>query len=73
MSLPDTVGTVRRAPEGFAHAILLDQFGEPDRWLVIDAYGPMREEDTRSGLAPDSVVESWPVVYTPTPDEEWSK
>jgi hypothetical protein len=57
-------GTVRRAPEGFAHAILLDQMGEDAKWHIIDVYGPM-ETDT------DVDVMHWPIVYVPAPDEVW--
>lgn len=57
-------GTVRRAPEGFAHAILLDQAGSDTKWYVIDVYGPM-SNDT------DAAVADWPIVYVPAPDEVW--
>ena len=57
-------GTLRRAPEGFAHAILLDQFRRSSTWLVIDVYGPMHITD-------DEEVADWPIVYTPVDDEEW--
>jgi hypothetical protein len=57
-------GTVRRAPDGFAHAILLDQNGQDAKWLIIDLYGPMETEA-------DVDVVSWPVVYVPAPDEIW--
>src|SRR3954463_2321126 len=56
-------GTVKRSPEGFAHAILLDQFGEA-KWLTVDLYGPMETEA-------DVDVVDWPVVYVPAPDEVW--
>jgi hypothetical protein len=57
-------GTVRRAPEGFAHAILLDQNGQDAKWLIVDLYGPMETEA-------DVDVVGWPVVYVPAPDEVW--
>lgn len=57
-------GTVRRAPEGFAHAILLDQMGEDAKWHIIDLYGPMETET-------DADVVAWPIVYVPSPDEVW--
>ena len=56
-------GTVRRAPEGFAHAILLNQFGGL-KWHIVDLYGPME-------AATDADVTTWPVVYVPAPDEIW--
>jgi hypothetical protein len=58
-------GTVRRAPTGFAHAILLDQMGEEAKWHIIDLYGPMETET-------DTDVEDWPIVYVPVPDEVWN-
>lgn len=57
-------GTVRRAPEGFAHAILLDQNGQDAKWLIVDLYGPMETEH-------DVDVADWPIVYVPAPDEVW--
>jgi hypothetical protein len=57
-------GTVRRAPEGFAHAILLDQFGKESKWHIVDLYG-LVEGDS------DEEVTDWPIVYVPTPDEIW--
>jgi len=60
----DAVGTVRRAPEGFAHAVRLDQGDRPERWLVVDSYGPC-------GVETDEHVDHWPVVYTPAADEDW--
>lgn len=57
-------GTVRRAPEGFAHAILLDQNGNEAKWHIIDLYGPMETEA-------DVDVADWPIVYVPVPDEVW--
>lgn len=60
-------GTVRRAPSpSFAHAILLDQFGKPETWLIIDVYGSMEVET-------DVDVKDWPIVYIPTPDEVWTQ
>jgi hypothetical protein len=60
-------GTVRRSPEGFAHAILLDQFGKDDKWLIVDLYGPVNTD----GDDGDDKVATWPIVYVPTPDEVW--
>lgn len=57
-------GTTRRAPAGFAHAILLDQGNDQRVWQVIDLYGPME-------LRTDAQVADWPVVYTPEDDEKW--
>jgi hypothetical protein len=57
-------GTVKRAPEGFAHAILLDQMGQDLKWHIIDLYGPMETETDRD-------VADWPIVYVPAPDEVW--
>jgi hypothetical protein len=57
-------GTVKRSPEGFAHAILLDQNGQDLKWHIIDLYGPMETET-------DADVADWPVVYVPAPDEVW--
>jgi len=59
-------GTVKRAPQGFAHAILLDQMGADAKWLIVDAYGRMEIET-------DQDVEDWPIVYVPAPDEVWEK
>lgn len=58
-------GTVRRAPTGFAHAILLEQW-DKDSWQVIDVYGPM-------DILSDEEVSHWPIVYTPVDDEEWKE
>ena len=58
-------GTVRRAPAGFAHAILLDQMGKEAKWQTIDLYGPME-------IYTDAAVEDWPIVYMPAPDEVWA-
>lgn len=61
----DPVGTVRRAPTGFAHAIKCEQGGDPDCWQIIDAYGAMPDETT------DDDVKDWPVVYVPESDAIW--
>ena len=54
----DVVGTVRRDPVGFAHAIRIAQ---PDEyvWHVVDYRGPVGE------ALRDEDVADWPVVYTP--------
>jgi hypothetical protein len=57
-------GTVRRAPEGFAHAILLDQMGNEAKWQTVDLYGSMETYT-------DAEVADWPIVYMPAPDEVW--
>lgn len=57
-------GTLRRAPRGFAHAILLDQGGADLTWEIIDLYGAME-------VVTDEYVKDWPVVYEPVDDEEW--
>jgi hypothetical protein len=57
-------GTVKRSPEGFAHAILLDQNGQDLKWHIIDLWGPMQTET-------DADVATWPIVYVPAPDEVW--
>lgn len=57
-------GTVRRAPEGFAHAILLDQNSQDTKWLIVDLYGPVETDH-------DVEVADWPVVYVPAPDKIW--
>lgn len=57
-------GTVRRAPKGFAHAILLDQNGQDAKWQTVDLYGPME-------IYTDREVADWPIVYVPAPDEVW--
>lgn len=60
-------GTVRRAPDGFAHAILLDQPSYSQGvWYVVDVYGP-----TGDNPIPDAEVATWPIVYVPAPDEVW--
>ena len=65
----EPVGTLRRSPFGFAHAILLDHHREERRWMVIDVYGDMSWAEP---LRTDQEVAGWPVVYTPAPDEEWN-
>lgn len=62
-------GTVKRAPTGFAHAILLDQMGQAAKWYVLDLYGPMG--DRREDVVDDQHVADWPIVYVPAPDEVW--
>lgn len=64
--MEDPYGTVRRAPEGFAHAIRLEQPAGKSDWEVIDLWGPMGPE-TFDGVA------DWPVVYRPIPDDQWER
>lgn len=62
------VGTVRRAPApSFAHAILCDQGGSPERWEIVDAYSTVSAKQHR-----DEEVEDWEIVYRPVPDEVWA-
>lgn len=61
-------GTIRRAPMGFAHAILLDQGDDPRTWEIVDLYGTMTGMD---GLSTDQEVAAWPVVYEPMDDGVW--
>lgn len=56
------VGTVRRAPTGFSHAIKLSQPDGYPCWQIIDLYGPW-------GLVSIEEVDTWLIVYTP--DENW--
>ena len=60
----DALGTIRRAPRGFAHAILLDQGGHERCWLIVDAYGPME-------IVAEDEVHDWVPVYTPEHDRKW--
>lgn len=54
------VGTLKRAPSGFAHAIKLQQ--PTDKvWYVIDAYGGIPFEP----LLTDKQVVNWSTVYIP--------
>lgn len=60
----EPVGQMRRAPKGFAHAMLCDQ-GDGDRcWLVIDAYGPME-------MVAEDEVRDWVPVYLPDHGAWW--
>lgn len=64
----DATGTLRRAPApSFAHALCLDQGDHPNRWQISDAYGLMG-----ASLAHDDEVATWPIVYTPTHDDQWA-
>lgn len=62
------IGTVRRAPEGFAHAILLEQ-PAPARWEIVDAHGSGPKIRV---LFTDEEVANWPVVYEPMDDGVWA-
>lgn len=61
----EPLAVMRRAPQGFAHAILCDQGNSEQCWLVIDAYGPME-------MTNEAAVHDWELVYVPTHDGEWA-
>jgi hypothetical protein len=64
-------GTIRRAPApSFAHAIKIDQGGHEKEWEIIDLYGSITFFE---GIQTEETVKDWPIVYTPMPDDEWSK
>lgn len=61
----EPLAVMRRAPTGFAHAILCDQGGSERCWLVVDAYGAME-------MTNEDRVRGWEPVYVPDHDAEWA-
>lgn len=53
-------GTIRELPseEGFARAILVDQFEDEQCWLVVDLWGV-------TDMLTDIEVLDWPIVHHP--------